>query len=236
LKELQSYQADIICLQECDKKTFELYLHPYFNYNNIYQGFYTEKSGRVPEGCAIFIKQSTFLLRKHFGVSLKDIFESDPNIGKLFALRPDVYDISCLKLGTICQIEVLQHRQYNDQIIIVGNTHLFYHPHAAYIRLLQVYAIMKTMCAIKGAIESTNGFDFTLESLFVTDSSGLDSMPHYSSEEESLRDTLTDKVEPINYKISVIFAGDLNSTPETGVIEYLNRYALAFTYCICVQL
>ena len=234
LKELDSYLADIICLQECDKKTFELYFHPYLNTQN-YIGYYTEKSGRVPEGCAILINNSTFISRMHFDISLKHALESDPRLATLFMLRPDIYQILCLNLGTVCQLEVLQHRIFTNQIIIVGNTHLFYHPSAAYIRLLHIYAIMKTIMEIKNAIILTNGFDFTLDHFNpasthtnhdhnTSDSNSSNSNNNAMVTEKSSTDTPVAKVEPIEYKISVIFAGDLNSTPETGVIEYLNRY------------
>ena len=94
---------------------------------------------------------------------------------------------------------------------------------------------MKTIMEIKNAIILTNGFDFTLDHFNpasthtnhdhnTSDSNSSNSNNNAMVTEKSSTDTPVAKVEPIEYKISVIFAGDLNSTPETGVIEYLNRY------------
>ena len=72
LFELQKYKSDFICLQECDKKCFDLFLKEIFS-KNYYYCCYTNKDSGVLEGCATFVNLEKFIIVKSIDVPLKNI-------------------------------------------------------------------------------------------------------------------------------------------------------------------
>jgi mRNA deadenylase 3'-5' endonuclease subunit Ccr4 len=104
-KELLSYNVDIICLQECDKKVFDTYLDSLLK-NNGFLGHYTNKSSNVLEGCATFTKGLRVLRR--IDLPVKNILRNATYIEKIFHERPDIRDIIGTKIGTIGQITLCQ--------------------------------------------------------------------------------------------------------------------------------
>jgi 2',5'-phosphodiesterase len=60
-------------------------------------------------------------------------------VTQLFQKRPDLAKVIREKLGHVVQMARLTDHQGNH--VIVANTHLFYHPMASHIRLLQCFAI-----------------------------------------------------------------------------------------------
>lgn len=74
LKEILGYNADIICLQECDKVVFDTYYQPHMEINgqqsqwlfdngDWFPGFqcnFMQKSGITREGEAMFVRTSRF--------------------------------------------------------------------------------------------------------------------------------------------------------------------------------
>lgn len=205
IKELMQLDLDILCLQECDMKVFNNYLNPVLTTKG-YTGHYTGKSGSVPEGCAFFVKNTRFTLIYQEELQLKQILRDDPSLHRLFEVRPDMLNILCSKLGTTCQLEVLVDTIDESTVLIIANTHLFYHPSAAYVRLLQTHSIIQAVCRLRNKIQKY----------------GISFLKHKIAESGSL-ETDSDSVLPIinNPRVIVIVAGDFNSTPETAVIEYL---------------
>jgi hypothetical protein len=131
LTELLSLDADIICLQECDHKVFDLYLNPFLTHRG-YTGIYTNKSSSVAEGCAMFIKENKFVLLRRIDAPLKSVIKEDDrmlfSLSGLLSEKPVLFDILCDKLGTVCQLVVLYCKFSPQRVIIVANAHLFYHP------------------------------------------------------------------------------------------------------------
>eukprot|EP01041_Mallomonas_annulata_P002814 gene2814-5536_t len=207
LQELIIHNSDIICLQECDSKAFEDYYEPYLSKLG-YSGHYTGKTGNVPEGCAFFSRNNTFTLLQKYDFHLKNALSSDVSLQDLFSIRPDLFDIACSKLGTTSQIEILQYKNNPKHIFIIANTHLFYHPGASYIRLLQTHVIIQKISQLKSEI------------LFL----GLENflMKENITNNDYVSDVNLIDISDGNIEVSVVFAGDLNSTAEDGVIEYLS--------------
>jgi len=153
LSELIAIDADVICLQECDRKVFENYFKCHFSsYNNGHSCFYANKCSGVAEGCAIFVRKSKFFVLRVIDLPLKNVIRMDLALRNLFSSKPELVDIICGKLGTICQIVVCVMIEDPSRVIIIANTHLFYHPNAGYIRLLQTNAILQTISDLKTII------------------------------------------------------------------------------------
>ncbi|XP_076659540.1 2',5'-phosphodiesterase 12 [Halictus rubicundus] len=136
LKELIGYNADIICLQEVDSRVFENDLVRSLSVLN-YNGVYNLKND-LREGLAVFYNQDRFdILNSNCSVMSHDTdlkgFNTvwsqiqNENVKQTFVNR-----------NTIIQAVALRSKE-NPEILIVGNTHLYFRPVADHIRLLQAY-------------------------------------------------------------------------------------------------
>lgn len=167
LAELLAYRADIICLQEVDLTIFDTLLRPVM-YAMGYDGFYSNKASSQPEGCAMFWSNAVFDDIDCLSFALKDLFfEFDSTkisiqnydtenqihrwdcmqgIQKTLIENKDLKLVATEKTAQILQIAKLKLKATFDHIpsyIIIGNTHLFYHPLADHIRAMQVYVVCK---------------------------------------------------------------------------------------------
>lgn len=237
--ELLHTQADVICLQECDRKVFDHYLNPLLGYYG-YEGHYTNKISMVLEGCVTFYKLTSVRPLLNVDLAIKTVYRNDALLHKtLFTLRPDLIDILGGKLGTVGQISVAL---YEDTILIVGNTHLFYHPLATYLRLLQIRAIVERMNRLYLDLVQLVQFEgrksISKQELLSFLSKDLDediTLETRQLEQES-RTTLFEPITASNVdddqemieldkvkRIGSAIMGDLNSTPLTPSIEYLTK-------------
>ncbi|KAL3854954.1 hypothetical protein ACJMK2_014189 [Sinanodonta woodiana] len=138
LKEIAGYNSDILCLQEVDRKVFTGDLLPSLALFGL-DGYYKEKGGPVAEGCAIFFRTSKFRCIGQHDIILKDKLETDPSCADLLEktyLNPLLKEIletrtSALQVLAFESVDCAGHR------LIVANTHLYFHPDASHIRLIQ---------------------------------------------------------------------------------------------------
>lgn len=165
LHEILAYEADVICLQEVDEGVWQRLFYPALKQAG-YQGYFSVKSAKgTSEGCAMLWSLHRFEElpeedMKQYGLSelVVDIadnhssmskeWKSATSIATVLQERPDLKSVIENKLGHVVQMVSLALR--NDQAsasvpdrLLVANTHLFYHPLAAHIRLLQMYAISR---------------------------------------------------------------------------------------------
>jgi mRNA deadenylase 3'-5' endonuclease subunit Ccr4 len=227
--ELLSSSADIIGLQECDKKVYEDYLCPLLSSshkdnNDEYLSFYSNKESTVREGCALFFRKSSFVILDMITLTLKDIFTNASFLQPLYMIRPDLQDILEMKLGTIAQLAIVQDQRKNNEILIVVNTHLFYHPLASYIRLLQIHIIIQKIEEIRSQIQQ-----FGVSNAAVTSSKDLSFNDMKANSLEtvfsklSLQRSASSTTSMHPFKVSVIFMGDLNCTPGVTGLGYLEN-------------
>ena len=159
------------------------------------------------------------------------------------------------KLGTVGQITVCRCYEETEEgslasrILLLANTHLFYHPSAAFVRLLQTDAIVRTILHVRDKINS-DGLQ-CLQNIvidgeeFISIPADTDNDVDYDMirfghdvTEEVIRDSNLpmgcpiDEMSPSTSSlspspppsaVSVIIMGDFNSTPETAVIEYFHE-------------
>ncbi|XP_016987842.1 2',5'-phosphodiesterase 12 [Drosophila rhopaloa] len=138
INEIIGYNSDLICLQEVDQRIFDFDLkeileQPPFNF----QGIHAPK-GSCAEGVAIFFRTSRFELLDskvtHLGSCISElpVFESLWNqIKENTQLAKRICDRS-----TTLQTCLLRVKE-TDKYVLVANTHLYFHPDADHIRLLQ---------------------------------------------------------------------------------------------------
>lgn len=155
LHELLAYHSNIMCLQEVDQIVFDSLLRPTLSSLG-YDGFYTMKQNAgTREGCATFWSTERFqeVDRKWFHLGelsnklhvrpLADDWSSSlKTLDKLLKSHKSLKYVIKSQLGHIAQMVRLVDKQTNKHILVV-NTHLFYHPDASHIRLIQMLLIAR---------------------------------------------------------------------------------------------
>ncbi|KAI8427746.1 hypothetical protein MSG28_002173 [Choristoneura fumiferana] len=138
MKELSGYNADIICLQEVDTKIFKSCLDPLLRCEG-YKGLFYKKGKEVAEGLACFFREDRFEVLAEDHIVLSKALTTHPD------LKPIWDAVQCneqlkeriLDRSTVASATFLKSHDSPNEILIVGNTHLYFHPDADHIRLLQ---------------------------------------------------------------------------------------------------
>ncbi|DBA89559.1 hypothetical protein WJX79_010338 [Trebouxia sp. C0005] len=153
LKELLTYKADILCLQEVQSNHFDNFLAPELQkagYTAIYKRKTTELytgSSYAIDGCATFFKRDKFALVKKYEVefnkaalSLSDSIPADQKKAALNRLLKDnVALIAVLEALDPPQLEGANRRQ----LICIANTHIHANPELNDVKLWQVHTLLK---------------------------------------------------------------------------------------------
>lgn len=137
VREILGYHADICCFQEVDAKVFDLDLTLCLG-NDGMNGL-LQKKGGTAEGVATFYHRNKFDLVQCYGFNLADEMTKQPYFTPLYD-RIKSNETLCkrmLSLSTALQVTLLRSK-VNGQYLIVANTHLYFHPDADHIRLLQI--------------------------------------------------------------------------------------------------
>ncbi|XP_055844280.1 2',5'-phosphodiesterase 12 [Episyrphus balteatus] len=137
IKEIIGYNGDIMCLQEVDTKVFDLDLKPILLEKG-YQGLMQQK-GSSGEGVATFYRSDRFEMIRTMGMN---IGENVPTLPVFRELWEKIKDNSKLverlvERATTLQLSILKSKE-TGKILCIANTHLYFHPDADHIRLLQV--------------------------------------------------------------------------------------------------
>lgn len=137
INEIIGYNADICCLQEVDAKIFDLDLTRCLEV----EGFAgtMQRKGDTAEGLATFYHKSKFELIEKHGLNLGENIPKASYFSELYE-RIKSNEKLCermLTLSTALQVTVLKHKAM-EKYLIVANTHLYFHPDADHIRLLQI--------------------------------------------------------------------------------------------------
>ncbi|XP_033238533.1 2',5'-phosphodiesterase 12 isoform X1 [Drosophila pseudoobscura] len=139
IKELIGYNADLICLQEVDQKIFDV------DFKNVLEmpphNFYgmMAPKGTCTEGVSVFYRRSRYDLLGyhvlHLGNSIPALPIFEPLWNKIKTNKKLAARI-CNRSTTlqICLLKVKK----TDKYLLVANTHLYFHPDADHIRLLQI--------------------------------------------------------------------------------------------------
>ncbi|XP_042233315.1 2',5'-phosphodiesterase 12-like isoform X2 [Homarus americanus] len=138
IKEILGYNGDLICLQEVDEKVFHRDLIPALKSEGL-EGFYAAKGGQVTEGAAVFFRQSKLRILETTRIVLSKELQSNilfAGIWERVQTNPDMAE-KMSQRSTTLQVCVLESVENPLRVIVVGVTHLYFHPDADHIRLLQ---------------------------------------------------------------------------------------------------
>lgn len=162
LREMSQYDADILCLQECQADHYEEHFLPYFSrlgYAGTFKAKTRESMGRRGkiDGCATFYRKSMFVMRESTTVEYNAVIHSRTQVPRTLN--------RCLK-GNVGLILVLDAVDGSGPII-VANTHLFWDPDLTDVKLFQVDAFLQELelqCSRLGAdVPIIIGGDFNSE-------------------------------------------------------------------------
>ncbi|XP_033333947.2 2',5'-phosphodiesterase 12 [Megalopta genalis] len=229
LKELIGYNADIICLQEVDLKVYEDDLVPFLSTLN-YNGICNLKN-ESREGLAIFYNWDRFdKLDSNFSIIAHDTDSNDFNTTWLQIQNDNVKQMF-VDRNTIIQAIALKSKE-NSEILIVGNTHLYFRPNADHIRLLQAYYCLIYLQTFAQETKLKNP-ECNVSILYCGDFN--------SSPENGIYQLMTQKLIPEDYADwkscpeqiieNVTLKHDINLSSACGTPEFTN-YTSTFSGCL----
>lgn len=139
VKELVGYNADILCLQEVDFKVFDLDLIPFLGEQCSMHGIHNKK-GTTPEGLSTFYRTDRFELIESYGLNIGETAKTHAACQELFEklqYNPQLVT-RFTDRSTTLQVVLLRSKEFPEKYFVVANTHLYFHPDADHIRLLQI--------------------------------------------------------------------------------------------------
>ncbi|OQR84962.1 hypothetical protein ACHHYP_12517 [Achlya hypogyna] len=130
LREMLTWQADVLCLQEVD------HFHDYFEgalAEHGYVGYYQQRTGDTTfDGCAIFVKSSTFEVVEQVGIEYKvpgdPILDRD-NVALALALRATA----------------------DASTIVVATTHILFNPRRGDVKVAQCKMLLERLESLQAA-------------------------------------------------------------------------------------
>lgn len=139
LREIERYHADILCLQEIQEDHFQSHLFPAlsrFGYEGVFKSKTREAMGRKGkiDGCATFFRSDTFSLVEHIQIEYDSIARARLGDGQQAQHRGA---LARLTRGNVGSLLILRSRE-TDRQVIVCNTHIFWDPEKADVKLYQV--------------------------------------------------------------------------------------------------
>ena len=133
MKELEFYDADIICLQEVDR--FEEFQDKLKHFG--YDGEFMGRGSRYPEGCAIFYKIKKFDAIQVEGVRLNQLVQE-------YAVSKKDY-----KKNNVAQLLVLEENNQFKRKLCIGNAHLLWDPSLEPVKVAQTHYLMHYIDGLK---------------------------------------------------------------------------------------
>ncbi|XP_026298460.1 2',5'-phosphodiesterase 12 [Apis mellifera] len=230
LKEIIGYNSDIICLQEVDatiyKNDLQISLSA-LNYNSVYN-----LKNDLKEGLAIFYNQEKFDKLSH---DYSVISQGINNLNEFNTVWSQIQDVSTkqtfLNRNTIIQLIVLRSKE-NDEILIVGNTHLYFRLKANHIRLLQAYYGLLYLHTFSKKIKKENP-ECNVSILYCGDFNSTPQSAVYQLMTQNYvtndhSDWISDSQEHVQ---NISIKHDLNLASACGIPEYTN-YTATFSGCL----
>lgn len=145
LQEIQAHDPDFVCLQEVNTDSFEDFLKPKLTYSD-YEGIFwpktraktmSEKDAKVADGCATFYKTSKYILLDKQLVDFAKIAIHRPDMKN----QPDIYN-RVMPRDDIAVVTFFENRLTGTRVIVT-NTHIFWNPAYADVKLIQIAILME---------------------------------------------------------------------------------------------
>ncbi|CAF0767148.1 unnamed protein product [Brachionus calyciflorus] len=155
INEIINYNADIIFLQECETDFLDGDLKfAMADYIAKFKG----KGERAKEGEAVLFRSDRFKFINSFDITLSQELQNNPSFEKLWQnISKDTERKEFIAgRGTVLQVVQVESLEHPGQHFLLANTHLFFHPEADFIRLLQSMVSVKYLEKLKHEILTQN--------------------------------------------------------------------------------
>ncbi|XP_064117001.1 2',5'-phosphodiesterase 12-like isoform X2 [Macrobrachium nipponense] len=138
IKEILGYNGDLICMQEVDEKVFNYDLEPVLS-NIGFEGHFDAKAGQVTEGLAVFYRTEKLRLLERNRFVLSTELQTNVLFSDMWEKLQTNEKVKerVSERSTVLQVSVFESVEDPSRIIVLGNTHLYFHPNADHIRILQ---------------------------------------------------------------------------------------------------
>ncbi|XP_033228631.1 2',5'-phosphodiesterase 12 [Belonocnema kinseyi] len=141
LKEIIGFNSDIICLQEVDNKVYNADLYPTLSVLN-YDGVYNRKGAEVVEGLSTFFNKERYEKLNFESTIISENLELEKFKPVWERIQNEKTKTRFMERNTAVQATTLKSKDNPSEILVVGNTHLYFHPNADHIRLLQGFYVV----------------------------------------------------------------------------------------------
>jgi len=142
-REIQRLEGDVIFLQECTYFTYLKFFQPLFGER--YHIRCSLKASHVSEGCLVMVRRDLFEVLQEKDCLFRNLFRTSQafrqQLREVAAKWPDFLSGILPRMSTVFQLTVVRHK-VSGRRIVLANTHLFYHPNARHIRLLQIMCLL----------------------------------------------------------------------------------------------
>ncbi|OAD56041.1 2',5'-phosphodiesterase 12 [Eufriesea mexicana] len=229
LKELMGYKSDIICLQEVDNSVYKNDLQlalRVLHYDSIYN-----LKNDLREGLAIFYNQDRFdKLYSDYSVISQGVSLDDFNI-ILSKIENNNAKQTFGNRNTIIQILILRSKE-NPEILVIGNTHLYFLPIADHVRLLQAYYGLLYLRTYAKRVKNENP-ECNVSILYCGDFNSTPDKGIYQlmTQNYITKDHSDWRADPTEMVQDVVLTHDLNLSSACGIPEYTN-FTATFSGCL----
>lgn len=150
----------MICLQEVDRRVYKNDLEPILSHYS-YNSTFNLKGGEVAEGLAFFYNKRRFILLDSEQLVFSQKIDKEPVFAEIWNkinTNPKLAERIKARTTTL-QLNVLGSLD-NDEILLIANTHLYFHPDADHIRLLHGCMAIKYLEEYSNQLKQRVGTSF----------------------------------------------------------------------------
>ncbi|PSK54056.1 Glucose-repressible alcohol dehydrogenase transcriptional effector [Elsinoe australis] len=220
IKEIRDRNADIICLQEIDSESFNEEFRPQLASDD-YKGIFWQKSraqtmaereAKLVDGCATFWKNSKYIMLDKQMVDFR----------KMAINRADMkgeHDIfnRVMTRDDIATVTFLENRLTGSRIIVV-NTHVFWNPEFADVKVVQIAILMEQVARLAEGYAKWKP---------CTDKEVFKFANGDSDEPEVVVKPAPSQTYAHPTDIPMLLCGDFNSTPGSGPYDLIAHGSLS---------
>lgn len=217
LQEIQAQEPEFVCLQEVNTNSFEEFFSMKLAYAD-YKGIFwpktrsktmSEKDAKVADGCATFYKASKYILLDKQLVDFANIAIHRPDMKN----QHDIYN-RVMPRDDIAVVTFFENRFTGARIVVV-NTHIFWNPAYADVKLIQIAILMEYLSKL-------------FNNKYVSWPASKEKKRYATADENADPGTSVDSMEyTSSIQLPLILCTDLNSTPESSVYELLSTGRVA---------
>ncbi|KAI8910995.1 Endonuclease/exonuclease/phosphatase [Gorgonomyces haynaldii] len=195
IQEILNYNADVVCLQEVENGQYEDFFLPQLSQLSGYDGVFYPKSRARTMG-EYERRQvdgcATFYKRSKFKVIDSSLLEFQQVVMQRQDIKKTEDMFNRLMVKDNIAVTVLLEQLDSGARLVVGNVHLHWDPEFSDVKVMQTYLLMQEIESLLVKWNRTHGL----------------------AEKNS-------DVAAIAAQVPIIIGGDLNSTPDSGVVDFL---------------